>query len=87
MDFSDILYDFYILHRRPCDFLAPEPLANLCAESSRIVNLAVGVFMILGGISQFFPSFAMYGASPGHVPHFIRSCLLVLAKTSSLPFM
>jgi len=26
---------------------------------SRIVNLAVGVFMILGGTAQFFPNFAV----------------------------
>jgi hypothetical protein len=27
---------------------------------SRIVNLGVGVFMVLGGIGQFFPSIGMY---------------------------
>ncbi len=28
--------------------------------NSRLVNLAVGVFMILGGIGQFFPHVEMY---------------------------
>ncbi|KAF2226757.1 Golgi apparatus membrane protein TVP15 [Elsinoe ampelina] len=31
----------------------------------RIVNLAVGVFMVLGGIGQFFPSFAIQNVIVG----------------------
>lgn len=41
-----------------------EDVANVWSCRSRIVNMAVGVFMILGGIGQFWPSIAMYAGTP-----------------------
>lgn len=38
----------------PC-FLGGDDELELTHVSSRLVNIAVGVIMVLGGISQFFP--------------------------------
>lgn len=49
MDFSNILYVDHPL----CIHFPKLPDLTQC---SRLVNIAVGVIMILGGISQFFPA-------------------------------
>ncbi len=53
MDFSNVLYILRAI-------LLSGDAANTVFLHSRLVNLAVGVFMILGGIGQFFPHIEMY---------------------------
>ena len=58
MDYADVLYVPHSSFRRCLLFpsvLVDVDLANTSHLNSRIVNLAMGVLMVLGGISQFFP--------------------------------
>ena len=76
MDFSDILsvslsHGIAVSMRKAAfaEFLAFLLIFSL--QNSRMVNLAVGVFMVLGGLGQFFPHIEMY-ESLGPIHQLIR---------------